>query len=375
LILLLTSAVSVAAAEAADDAKAQAVRAMFQARMGYVNGLKQFERPVSAQELPRLTVRQGQFEVTPSSINPTPPQRMKVAGSDAIWVLGSTGMGVNVTSLEYLDAGRLEADGIWDAILSARADAVYVTVRCGTKSNAESFTISQRKNGFSVIFRNSLVAGAPLAGRILARNAESFEQFQQKFPDEFKRYVAPVIELLGFANLLKPGPADVYRVFKELQPSAETERQLLEIVAVLGSVDPALRTVASQRLEKLGPAGVLAALRLERSILTPEQGNRIDTFVRSQSCFVNEPQRLKHDPLFLVDCLEFDDMRVRQLALADLKVVLNRDVAIDLAADAQALGRAVADLRKQIADGLEKGSVKPIVTTQPAVRRPGVEIE
>ena len=369
------------AADAADDAKAQVVRAMFKARTDYVNALKQFDRPVSAQELPRLIVRQGQLEATPCAINPTPAQRMKVVGSDATWVLGSTGMGMamgvagNMTSLEYLDGSKLEGDTIWNAILSIRGDALYVTVRGGVKSNVESYTINQRKGSFNVIVRSARAAGMPLAGRMQVLNAESCEAFQQKSPDEYKRYVAPVIELLGFAGLLKPGAADVYRVFTELQPAAETDRKLLEIVAALASIDPAQRTAASKHLEKLGPAGVLAALRLDRSILTPEQSNRVDTFIRSQSSLVNDPQRQRRDPLFLVGCLEFSDPRVRQLALAELKVAINRDIPINLDADAESLGRAVADLRKQIAETLDKAAVQPVITTQPAAKAQRVDLE
>lgn len=367
------------AADAADDARIQALLATFQARMARVNTLKQFDRPVSAQELPRLDVRQGHIEVTPCAFNLTPAQRVKVIGSDATWIVGASAMGMgiggNQTSLEYLDAKEVDDDKIWNAILTVRADTVYITVRGGAKSNVEYYTINERKGSFRVIVRNIRIAGAPLVGQMKVLNAESCEQFEQKSPDEYKQFVAPVIELFGFAGLLTPGPTDVYRVFTELRPTPDTERQLLEIVTTLASVDPVQRTAASQHLAKMGPPGVLAALRLDRSILTPEQSNRIDMFIRSHSCLLNEPQRQRHDPLFLADCLEFTDPRVRQLAMDELKIALNRDVDINLDADPKSLHGAVAELRKQIADSLSKAAVLPVITTQPAVKIPGVATE
>ncbi|MFI5378267.1 MAG: hypothetical protein ACHRHE_03080 [Tepidisphaerales bacterium] len=379
LLLLFLVAAPLSADDAADEAKAQAIRTTFQARAAHINELKQFDRPVSARELPRLVVRDGQLEAVASGINPVPAQRIQVIGSDAVWSVGSAavgmGMGANVTGLEYLDASQLERDGICSAILSVRAGFLTITVRRGVKSNAEFFSISQRKNIFSLIVRSAGAPGAAVAGRMQSFSAESIEQFRQKSPAEYKQYVAPVIELLSLAALLKPGPTDVYRVFSEIKPAPESERQLLEIVAALASVDPAERTAASQRLEKLGTAGVLGALRLDRSILTPEQRNRVDAFLRSQSCFPNEPERLRHDPLFLVDCLESEDLRVRKLALNDLKAALNRDIAVDIAGDAESLRRAAAGLRKEISDRLEKASVQPVMTTHPAQPRMRVGLE
>ena len=381
LLLLLLTAGQMSAAEAVPDpaaeARAQATRTMFQSRITYADRLKQFDRLIAAQELPRLIVHEGQLETTPCTINTNPAQRIKVIGSEATWVLGAAGMGINITSLEYINPAQLEGDGIWNAVLNVRPGSLFITIRRGWKSPTEYHTITQRKDSFNVIVRNSLprLPGAPLGGQMQSLRAESFEQFRQKSPAEFEQYVKPVVELLGLAGLLKPGPADIYRVFSEIQPSPESERRLLEIVAALASVDPAQRTAASQQLEKLGPPGVLAALRLDRSILTPEQSSRIDTFLRSQSSQTNNPQRLRHEPLFLVDCLESDDLEVRKLALAELKVALNRDVSLDFTADAESLRRAVAGLRKQIAVGLEKGSVKPIVTTQPAANPPSLQLE
>jgi hypothetical protein len=374
-LLLVLLAAPLRADEAADDARVATVRTMFQSRLTYLNRLKEFDRPVSARELPRLVLREGQLQATAASINPIPAQRIRVVGSEAIWSVGSTGMGVNATGLEYLDPARLDGDGIWNAIMSVRADLISITVRRGSKSATEYFSISQQKNTFRLIIRSARAPGAAVAARMQSLSADSIEQFRQKSPAEYKEYVAPVIELLSFATLVKPGPTDIYRVFSELKPSPEVERQILEVVASLASVDPAQRTDASQRLEKLGGIGVLAALRLDRSILTPEQRNRIDTFVRSQSCFLNEPERLRHDPLFLVDCLEVDDMRVRKLALEELRTALNRDISIDLAADAESLRRTVAGLRKEITEKLEKAAVQPVITTQPVRPRARVELE
>ncbi len=167
---------------------------------------------------------------------------------------------------------------------------------------------------------------------------------------ETHRFVLDSDRLVPDDGLIRPWVADVYRVFTQIQPRPEIQHKLREIILAMDAAGAAEREAASRQLDALGNPGILAAVRLDRSVLNPESRNRIDAAIRAQRRCTLAIEDLREDPVFLASCLEFDDADVRKLALASLRSLFGADVAIDLAASPTALHAAADALRKQLTD-------------------------
>jgi hypothetical protein len=107
-------------------------------------------------------------------------------------------------------------------------------------------------------------------------------------------------------------------------------------IAVAGD-DAAVREAAAlgARIEALGPAGVLALLRMDRSEWTPEQTARLSAIVQRASTLA-DPPAWRRDIYFLTDCLDDPDPAVRRAALETARTVAGRDVTFDVNAAPEA---------------------------------------
>jgi hypothetical protein len=159
---------------------------------------------------------------------------------------------------------------------------------------------------------------------------------------ELRQFLLPLLREMTGTNVLRPRPGDVYRAFPSIAADEQTTRKLTALLPALDADGATERESASVQLQALGPAGILAAVRLESASLTAEQGARLDALVRDNSTTA-EPQALaKRDPLFLCDCLEDPDVNVRTAALQALRSMTGRAIAFDVAAPADDRAKAVA---------------------------------
>jgi hypothetical protein len=91
------------------------------------------------------------------------------------------------------------------------------------------------------------------------------------------------------------------------------------MLPALNHPEPRQREQATRELDRLGAAGVLAALRLDPSGLTPEQIDRLAEFIARHSTTDADPVVLRSDRTFLEACLTDPDPRVRDAAEATLR--------------------------------------------------------
>jgi hypothetical protein len=153
---------------------------------------------------------------------------------------------------------------------------------------------------------------------------------------EVRLYLAPLLRTIAPSqNLLRPRAGDVYRVFTDIPADPEMTRKVAAILPGLEADSPAAREEASQNIEALGPAGVLALLRMDRSEWTPEQTARLSAIVRRAST-LNDPPVWRRDPYFLTDCLGDPDPAVRRAALDAARDVAGREVQFDVDAAPEA---------------------------------------
>ncbi|MCS7033600.1 MAG: hypothetical protein NZ561_06345, partial [Phycisphaerae bacterium] len=151
-------------------------------------------------------------------------------------------------------------------------------------------------------------------GRGIDITADDLGQMLQKHPALVRPFLAPVLTEIAGANLLRPRAGDVYRVFDEILPTVEEQRALAAILPQLDDEDRSVREAAARRLEQLGPSGVLVALRMDFSRLSPEQAARLADFVRRHSLGEIDPAVARADLSFLRLAAEDADPRVREAA-------------------------------------------------------------
>src|SRR5204862_3670679 len=118
---------------------------------------------------------------------------------------------------------------------------------------------------------------------------------------------------------------------------------LRAVLADLNAESAATRAAAAKKIQSLGEDGVHAALRIDRTDLTPEQSARLDALIRRDSIWPDPAAEARSDPRFLADCLADDDAAVRSAALTSLRALMRHEVPFDLNASAAARQRAVAD--------------------------------
>jgi hypothetical protein len=199
---------------------------------------------------------------------------------------------------------------------------------------------------------------------VFVAQASSLMQLRAEHPEPFRLYVLPLLAQFTDPSFLQPGAADVYSVFPEIPADQKIAEDLNQLIPQLDADDPIDREAASERLRQLGGPGVLAALRLDETILSEEQKLRVHSFVsgfrRRPSV---DPAMERRDLAFLIDCLEFDDPSVRSAAKAELERQAGKPIDLDISLTGDAAAKAADAMRKQF---LAPPPPPAIPTTLPA---------
>jgi hypothetical protein len=175
---------------------------------------------------------------------------------------------------------------------------------------------------------------------VLEVGASNLFRLRDESPMATRQYVVPLLRAIAGENPLRPEAADVYRVFSEIAADENVAKQVGAILPEMDSPAVEDRNAASASLEKLGDAGVLAVLRMDRSNLSPEQRGRVDRFVANHTTLDVTPEKAKADPFFLLDCLEDGDHAVRVAAKSALEKVSGK--SIEFPVDLPEWQRAIA---------------------------------
>lgn len=291
--------------------------------------------------------------------------RITIEGSDARWTLmyyGQAG-GVDQVHINRYDFDEAARGGIWQISMRTFGGGCYFTAQAGSGMETAHVNLHLANNQIR------LTISGRQAGRVnqpLNVMASSFSELYARHPDECRRYVRPMLKRFAGEDPLALKAADAYRLFPGLQPEPRVTAQVMELLSALDSPVAAERNRASQALSRLGAPGVLAVLRMDMSILTPEQHARLDEFIAAHDDRrFTDADEARKDPWLLVDCLEFDDPAVRTAAKAALVQLLGGDVKFDPLAPPEARSAAADRLRDRLA--------KLPAATRPATTRPAAD--
>jgi hypothetical protein len=238
-----------------------------------------------------------------------------------------------------------------DVIWSARIDATDGYLRVTGQSAAGRYVLLQNQGLLTFTYRRVDNAKAFRA------QATSLRNLRARYPREFDAYVVPLLSKFSDLPFLRPGPAEVYAVFSELPADEVVSRRVIELLPELAADEQGRRDAASRALAVLGPAGVLAVMRLDEQSagpLTGEQHSRLRALLDAahhlpRATFDRTAARA--DARFLADCLENPDIAVRAAAKRELGRVLGREIDYDV--------NLPPDARHAAADAVRQRLPKP----------------
>ncbi len=123
----------------------------------------------------------------------------------------------------------------------------------------------------------------------------------------------PLLKDLTGVDWLRPGLADLYRAFDQIQPDLNVVEKVEDILPRLDSLSFPDREAASAQLAALAAPGVLAAVRVDQDLLSAEQRNRIIAYLAefTRRNF-DSPAAARQDLNFLIESLEDADPAVRR---------------------------------------------------------------
>ena len=299
-------------------------------------------------DLVRITLAQGRLNTrwvaADAGLPNRQPRRIKIEGSNATWLVNHFVNGPNsIDTLSRYDFDAPE-DDFWMIQLSFQQALGVVTIYAQGGDTSEVMRLYFQQQSSGVVVNLSGIENGRFR-QILTANAPDLFRLRDEHPLEVTRHLAPILHKLTGRSLLRPGAGDVYRVFPEIPADPTVTARIVALLPALMSDNPEQRDAATLALHAAGPDGALAAMRLDRDSLFPEQQNRLSTFLSLQTHMtIDDPAQAAKDPLFLIDCLEDDDESVRQAAKIALEKVIGRPIDFN--------PTAPPEKRASIADGL-----------------------
>jgi hypothetical protein len=276
-------------------------------------------------------------------------RRIKIEGSDATWLVNYFNNGPTV----FYTLSRFDfdgpADGLWMIQFSFQQASHVTNIFAQGGETSEIARLFYIQTPDTVTLNISTMENNRLHPMLNTRSDDLFH-LRADHPAEVSRHLLPLLRNLTGQPILRPGAGDVYRTFTTIPADPAVTRRIDVLLPGLSSIDPVERDRATESLRELGAPGVLAALRYDRDLLLPEQGNRLSDFVNVQSpVTVGNPSDFDRDENFLLDCLDDDDRAVRAAAKAALEKLLGRSVAFDPAAPVNVRTQAAEALRQKLA--------------------------
>jgi len=273
-------------------------------------------------------------------------QRVEVEGTRGIWSVRKRYLG-NASDLVYITVNRYDfdapPDGFWMVTSTISPGSLTISGTQGDNSNGTRVRLTQSKGTLSFNCWK-LKQGAQKA--VVEATAPTIRQLLTAHPNEMREYLSPVLYMLTGKNLLRPGAADVYRLFESIQPDPKVSKELDQILAKLESDSFEERVEAGKLLMGKGREFVLAAVRRDPSDLSAGARGRLDQFIAENSTEQWEDlPAARLDRSVLLDCLDDEDVAVRKASKAELEKVLGKGIEFDVGLEGEKREKAIDALR------------------------------
>jgi hypothetical protein len=293
----------------------------------------------------RLAVEIGGFEA---------PQltRVNVSDSDGAWLVLEKAQRMRRAAvrprpmllLDRYDFGQHDPNAFWATYANISSHSILISgeslqkrIIFNENANATTLTV----NDIDPAARSELAH--------MTFEASSLADIRNEHPGEYRKFLLPLLGKLMDTSWILPGATDVYEVFKDIPADDASSDELKSLLPHLDSTVPAERDGARAQIEAMGAGGILAAMRMDFSTLTPEQQTALSGVIaRGRRAKVEDIKGAARDVDFLLDCLEMNVPGVKPVALLQLEKTLGRPIAFDPTLQGPAAEAGVDALRKEI---------------------------
>ncbi len=317
-----------------------------------LDSLQVHSRYTAVEQLLNITVTDGVISGELLADLPIPNElyRVEVEGSPTVWSVRKRILGRN-NNMVYITVARYDFDAapdeFWSTVLTLRTGYFVVSATRGDTASGMRVRLSQANGSLSLTCAE-ITRGA--ARTTFIASAPTLRQLQAEHPHEVRQYLNPMLRGLTSRLLLRPGAADIYRVFDTIPPDPAAAKRLDDLLIRLESDDYPVRDKASRELGAIGAPAVLAVMRRDLSDLSAEAKNRLNVFLANHSnMLLDDPRAPLKDGQFLLDCLDDANPAVRAAAKIALEKLIAKPIEFDISLDEDARAPAVDALRKQFA--------------------------
>jgi hypothetical protein len=311
------------------------------------------------EQIIHFSLDEGWLTAEPASVDPLmtgEEMPIRITGSRALWSIRASTAGTpsddRFIELSYRDRGEASEEGNCQATVQCRSG--YTSISGTHRRGGETIYVLYRAwhEAQTVQVEAYIQEGGELTRTLLNARGSNLLEIWAEHPADTNRYLGPVLRKVARRNILGPGWSDVYSVFTKLEADSSTTQRLMRLLPRLDALSPATRKAASAELARMGRAGLLSAMRLGDVPLTPEQKARLGEFINTNHRRgTDELEQAGHDIPFLLECLDDDEVTVRQAARDSIQATIGRPISFDCQLDGDDRADAITALENAIRDG------------------------
>ncbi len=281
---------------------------------------------------------------------------VEIENSPAIWALSTAGR-VWVDTQRKVPSDHFSAWASYDRGMPIdQLNPALVRITPGENTFIGAGKLDGRELQVTFIYRDTQLGGVTLvveplgaqkAAPLFSIHTNDMDELRAQKPSAVRAYVAPLLASIAGRNLFAPQAGDVYRVFSDIPADPEMTKKVDALLSQMESPSVEDRNAASSALDALGPGGILAAMRLDRTGLSPEECDRLDRAIDNHTLY-RSSNNLKSDPYFLLDCLENEDRAVRAAAKSALEKLTGKPIEYSPDLPAAQRPKAIHAIEKQV---------------------------
>ena len=161
--------------------------------------------------------------------------------------------------------------------------------------------------------------------------APNFRELRRRYPRETEEFIVPILRDLQLQKVLAPDARVTSQVLQtEFKPTQEFSKKIDAVLAKFDSDDFQTREQAAKDLAALGQPAALALAHADRKSWSIDRQSGVDAFLSQyKSMPADDAAKLRHDPIFLLDCLYSEDAPIREKAAALLQTITGMSLNSD----------------------------------------------
>ena len=179
--------------------------------------------------------------------------------------------------------------------------------------------------------------------------ANDFQSLRREHRAEVYQYLGPILRLLKTEGVIGVEARKARQVLMARGEMREVEPRVQKLVMQLDADSFKERENALRNLKEMGPDALEIVEKMNRKSLSAQQQTGIEAYISDvKLASLEELEKLRKDPGFLVECLYCEDVGIRVAALERLKKMSAGVSGVDPHGDPLAQAGAIEELRNKL---------------------------